>query len=372
MERGARRRVPTVGDLCRMDAVLVDRIARGEDLWPIVAVACAVIAVGGGLYGFAFGLWRSLTQGLISAAKLPLLLLAVVACSVLINGLLAIVLRTRLDIRQSAVAVLLSLAITAAILGAFSPVAVFFVSQVPPPLVGIVGLEPNHPDVVENLRVAQLVLAFHVAVIAVCGVVGNVRLFQLLAALTGSRASAGRLMASWLAIDGFVGAQLSWLLRPFLCKPNLEPQVIRPDAFDGNFFEELWRIVFSQAPDAGSLRIAAAVALAMALLWLGLWALSRSTGRQRVWATVGERGLDVADVTGRKALVPFDLIGAIGAPAVGVIGSRAHIDVELTEELAFLKRRLRLEAGRVEEAALLRELLSNACARVGLPKKPYR
>jgi hypothetical protein len=39
----------------------------------------------------------------------------------------------------------------------------------------------------------------------------------------------------WLIIYGLVGAQMGWLLRPFVCKPDLEFTWFR--ARSGNFFE---------------------------------------------------------------------------------------------------------------------------------------
>lgn len=363
---------PTVGDLCRMDRSLVEQITRGEGLRPIMAVAVAVIIVGGGLYGYTFGMWRSATQGVYSATKLPLLLLAVVACTILINGLLAIVLRTRLNIRQSAVCVLLGLSITAILLGAFSPVSFFFVSQASPPLEGISNLSSNDPLFVENLRVAQLVLAFHVVVIAVCGVVGNVRLFQLLAAVTGSKAAAGRLLVSWLAVDGFVGAQLSWLFRPFLCKPNLEPQFVRPDAFRGNFFEEIWGIVFFQVAGTALIQSLLLIAAVFVAFFLVIKTLSHFSQRQRVWAKATDDGLGISDLTGRKTLVPYGLIATIALPAGGTFDGRRYLDIDLKEEFSFLKRQVRLMVNHSSEADRLYDLVTDACARDEAEKKPYR
>ncbi len=366
-----RSKWPSVADLCRMDGAMVDRIAKGQGLFALIAVAGLVILIGGGLYGYAFGLWRSPTQGLFSAVKLPLLLFAVITSTVLINGLLASVLHTKLNVRQSVVCVLLALAISAALLGALSPVSIFFVLHAPPPAPGIEGLEPNHPLVVDNLRVAQLVLAFHIVVVAICGVVGNIRLFQLLIALTGSRVTARRLLVSWLLIDGFVGAQLSWLLRPFLCKPNLEPQMIRPDAFRGNFFEEIWRILTSSSLGASHLSAILVIALLVILLAL-LRAFTIHLRRPKVTANLGDMGLRVKDRAGRTALIPFGSISTIGPPIHGLIDACYYLDLDLIETIAFLPRQTRIEVSHLEDAKKLHELISNACVRALLPAPPYR
>ena len=48
-------------------------------------------------------------------------------------------------------------------------------------------------------------------------------------------------LALYLATFGVVGAQLSWLMRPFLGSPSLEFQLFRD--FHGDFFGHLWRIL---------------------------------------------------------------------------------------------------------------------------------
>src|SRR5687767_13508083 len=76
--------------LARLDESIVRHIQADRRLGRIGALATAVTLAGGAIYGFAFGLWRAPEQALYSAIKLPLLLLAVVAASALINGVLAL------------------------------------------------------------------------------------------------------------------------------------------------------------------------------------------------------------------------------------------------------------------------------------------
>ena len=236
----------SVGSLCRLTPALVDCILARRELGRIGLFASAVIAVGGFAYGFCFGVWRSLEQGLYSAIKLPLLLFAVVLSTTLANGILARLLRAPIGIFQGLVSVLLSLALTAAVLGALSPISLSLVVCWPSSL-GMssraLSTELANGDPHGLYRTAQWVLLFHVIVVGACGVVGNVRLFWLLRQLTPSASTARKVLVSWLLMDCFVGAQLSWILRPFLCKPTLGAALLRADALNGNFFEELWRIV---------------------------------------------------------------------------------------------------------------------------------
>src|SRR5688500_10980316 len=88
--------------LCRMEAALVRRIARGERLGPVVSSALAAIALGAGAYGAAFGIWRAPEQALWSAIKLPGVFVALVLVTVVLNAMLALLLRARIGPRQSA------------------------------------------------------------------------------------------------------------------------------------------------------------------------------------------------------------------------------------------------------------------------------
>lgn len=253
----------TVAALCRLDEAIVARVREGRELAKIALWAVKLILCSGALYGFAFGLWRAPEQAVYAAIKLPLLLLLIVGASAIINGFLALVLSARIGVMQGLVAILLSLSVAAIMLAAVAPVALLFVLGVP---------GPGHPTATpqELYRTAEYVLLFHTVVIGACGVAGNFRLFRLLQRLAPSPSIARRVFVSWLLVDGFVGTQLSWILRPFLCKPTLEPELLRKDALSGNFFEELARIV---DPWLGAPGWPAAL-LGLGLV-LAVWAFSR-------------------------------------------------------------------------------------------------
>jgi hypothetical protein len=83
----------------------------------------------------------------------------------------------------------------------------------------------------------------HVAVIAFAGMVGNTRLFQLLARLGESRTVACRVLFAWVAGNLFLGSQLAWILRPFIGSPALPVEFFRQTALHGNFYENVFRTV---------------------------------------------------------------------------------------------------------------------------------
>lgn len=81
----------------------------------------------------------------------------------------------------------------------------------------------------------------HVLVIAFAGMAGNLRLAQLLHRVSGSGTVSRRVLLAWLAGNFLLGSQLSWILRPFIGSPGLPVAFLRPDAFNGNFYETVFR-----------------------------------------------------------------------------------------------------------------------------------
>ncbi len=89
------------------------------------------IVVGAGFYGVAIGAWREPLQALYTGIKLPLAILLTTLGNGLLNGMLAPLLGLNVTLRQSLALVLFGFAITAMILGALSPVALFLVWNMP-------------------------------------------------------------------------------------------------------------------------------------------------------------------------------------------------------------------------------------------------
>jgi hypothetical protein len=202
-----------------------------------LTLCLGVVTTGAGLYGAAMGLWRAPQQGLYVAIKLPLILLLTAAGNSLLNAMLAPLLGLDLGFRKSFLAILMSFTIASAILGSFSPLAAFLVWNAPP---------MSH-DLEASGGTYSFIQLTHVAIIAFAGTIGNLRLAQLLHELSGREAVARRVMLAWLAGNLFLGAQLSWILRPFIGSPNLPIEFLRAAAFHGNFYESvfrsLWRVL---------------------------------------------------------------------------------------------------------------------------------
>lgn len=190
----------------------------------------AVILLGSGCYGAAMGWWRAPEQALFVAVKFPLIMLLTTLGNALLNAMLAPLLGLNLTLRQSVLAMLMSFAVTAAILGAFAPLMTFIIWNMP----------AISPQVFNGTAHNAMKLA-HVAAITFAGCVGNARLLQLLVQLGGSRAVARRVLFAWLAGNLFLGSQLCWIFRPFIGAPYLPVEFIRPHlALQGNFYENVW------------------------------------------------------------------------------------------------------------------------------------
>jgi hypothetical protein len=196
------------------------------------ALGCvAVICAGAGLYGAAMGYWRSPVQSGYNTVKFPLVVLATALGNALLNGMFAPLLGLNLRFRQSFMLVLMSFTIAAAILGSFAPI-MFFVIW-------------NSPSLAGQVEVPRATYSFvqltQVVVIAFAGVAANVRLLRLLQVLSGSKRVARKVLFAWLAGNLFLGSQLCWILRPLIGSPGLPVEFLRPNAFQGNFYETVFR-----------------------------------------------------------------------------------------------------------------------------------
>jgi len=189
----------------------------------------AIILIGSGTYGFTLGIWRAPLQSFYTAIKFPLLIFLTCAGNAVVNGMLAQILGSGLSFKQTSLAILMSFAIAAVILGGFSPITLFIWYNAPP--------FSSRSAVMGH----SIMLLTHVFAIAFAGIMANRRLFDLLRRMSGSVSTARAVLLSWLAGNLFLGAQLAWNLRPFIGSPTLAVQFLRDDPLRGNFYEAVWR-----------------------------------------------------------------------------------------------------------------------------------
>ncbi len=215
---------------------LMDGLDQGKHWFGLCVLT---ILVGGGLYGYTIGLWRSPLQALYTGIKFPLLILLVTTANGLLNGMLAQVLGLGISFRRSALSVLTSFAIASAILGSLSPITLFVLYNTPP-------LGSEQTIFAHNFNLLTLVV-----VLAFAGIAGNIRLYRVLLRMSPNANTARRILFAWLVGNLFLGAQLSWNMRPFIGSPQLPVEFFRSDAFEGSFYETVYytaRRMFTNPP----------------------------------------------------------------------------------------------------------------------------
>jgi hypothetical protein len=194
-----------------------------------VADCIVIILLGSGLYGFTLGIWRAPLQSLYTAIKFPALIFLTCGGNALLNGMLAQILGVGLSFKQTSLAILMSFAIAALILGGLSPITLFIWYNAPP-LASEKEAALGH----------DLMILAHVCFIAFAGVMANRRLLGVLRKVSGDSRTAFATLFSWLAGNLFLGAQLAWNLRPFIGHPSLAVQFLRDNPLWGNFYEHVW------------------------------------------------------------------------------------------------------------------------------------
>jgi hypothetical protein len=190
--------------------------------------ACAgAMVCGCACYGFTLGFWRSPEMGVYVALKLPFLIALTLMTNGLINGMLAQVLGSGLTFRQTLMAMLMSFATFSMIAGALSPIAFLFVGSAPGPQ------EANAGDAHSRI------LLTHTIIIAFTGITAFRRFLPVLRVVAATRQAANLVFTAWLAGNLFVGAQLSWNLRPFFGQPGRPVELLRPDWNQSSFYESI-------------------------------------------------------------------------------------------------------------------------------------
>ncbi|MEY3219619.1 MAG: hypothetical protein RIT27_976 [Pseudomonadota bacterium] len=196
-------------------------------------ISLGLLIMGGAMYGASLGVWRDPLQAFYVAIKFPLLLGLTALGNALINGMLAQLLGASISFRQSLLAILMSYALLAIILGAFAPLSWFLVWHLP--AMGSLSQTLGY----------DLYLLTNVVLIIFAGLIANSQLYRLLVYICQDALKAKQILIAWLIVNLFLGAQLSWNLRPFFGSPHLVVKFLRDNPFDGSFYEAIFYIVIN-------------------------------------------------------------------------------------------------------------------------------
>jgi hypothetical protein len=214
------------GALLRPDAAgrLVLDAGQRRGLNPLLALLVALLYGG---YGVSMGLFHSPTAAMVSALKLPLLFL--LTFGVALPGIYVInaVLGPRLTARSCVTLLLLATSVNALVLASYAPISFFFT------LTTSRTVDSGYPFLV----------LMHVVVFVAAGLLSAGAIVYILRATSRALGqSAGPVsLGVIIALYAFVGAQMAWVLRPWVGAPNAPYQFVRP--FEGNIIEGVWRLL---------------------------------------------------------------------------------------------------------------------------------
>ena len=222
--RGSASFFQNAGALCRGDKRLLTFWIR-EGRRDSIPVCMVLITLGCGIYGSVIGFRQGWEMACYVAVKLPAIIFLTLCVNGLLNGLLGLALGSEIGLRQSLRFLLTGYAIMSVILGVLSPVILFLNLNMPGPNAD--GALVGHATT----------LLLHTAVIALAGILAHVRLLSYVRGFAATRRAGTYTFLAWLLGNLFVGAQVSWNLRPFFVSPGLEIEFLRPEPFNGNFYE---------------------------------------------------------------------------------------------------------------------------------------
>lgn len=222
----------TIPALCRGDHGLL-RNWIDAPLHTALIFCIPAIAFGCGAYGFTMGLWQGWQMASYVGIKLPLVIFATLLINGMINGMLAMVLGSGIGLRQSIQFLLAGFTLMSIILASLSPITFMMALHAPDP--SDLGAKQWH----------SITLLTHTFLIAYAGITSHRSLLGHVRRYATTPAHGTRTFFTWLAGNLFVGAQISWIMRPFFGSPGLEVQFLRDHPMNGSFYETVWLSLLS-------------------------------------------------------------------------------------------------------------------------------
>ena len=191
----------------------------------------AAIILFGAIAGVSVGAWTGGLHIVYVATKAPLLLLGTLIIGLPSMVVLGHFIGCPLSLANAASLALSSIARTSVVLGGLAPATAYFAFTLP----------------TRGTTVYQAVVLSQVFAFAIAGFVGVTALHSRLASVVENRTKHTRIVFLWIAIYSFVGAQLTWIMRPFLGNPGAPVEFFRPYAerigLDSNFYAAVFRLM---------------------------------------------------------------------------------------------------------------------------------
>jgi len=239
----------------------MDLLAKGTDHLPLTPYVCASVVLGV-IYGLSMGLYAVLTrtpactmQLVASAAKVPALFLLTLVVTFPSLYVFSALLGARLRLVDVLRLIVASVAINLVVLASFAPITAFFtLSTTSYPfmkllnvfffmMAGGIGLQ----FLLKMLRRFELARTWSAPSekpadpATSTGSEGNPASAIPVAAKAVERKAGRSVFRVWLVVYAVVGAQMGWVLRPFIGAPNLEFTWFR--AREANIFIDVLRTI---------------------------------------------------------------------------------------------------------------------------------
>lgn len=183
----------------------------------LILLQILIICLFAFLYGVVMGSYHSFTQSMVAGVKVVILFISTVILCFPSFFIIQQVLGSKMSFRQMTMIVLSGLVLTATIALSFAPIVVVF---------QVTG---------GNYHFLQLL---HVAIFIFAGIFGMKLMVDALKYACDQKNIYPQIGVTvfriWVIILAFVGIQLAWNLRPFLCEKNEEFKWFRK--YEGNFY----------------------------------------------------------------------------------------------------------------------------------------
>lgn len=207
--------------IMRDRASFFDEVRTRRDLTPKLRSMVASSIIYLALYGIVMGVSNSWQQALVSAIKLPALFLVTLLICLPTLYFFNLLYGSQLTFAQTAALMMAAVTVTAALSLAFASITLFFWLTVPD---------------------YEFFVLLNVSVLAITAWWGLSFLRQGMRHVQqGAPARAGRILAVWIAIYGFVGTQMGWALRPFFGAPGAPFEIIR--RMQGTFYTGVFYLI---------------------------------------------------------------------------------------------------------------------------------
>lgn len=193
----------------------------------IFLLSFLITVLGTAVYGSTIGLWRGALQALYVSIKFPVLIIITTFFNSLMNWFISLMIGANFSFIRTLKYQFISFAIASIILLSLTPISLFFLYNAP----SLSG---------EALMGNSIITLLHVLLIAIAGIIANLKLYSLLQSHLNNKTLARNVLIAWLVGNMILGCQMSWVLRPFIGSPNLEIQFLRSKPLEGNFYIDVY------------------------------------------------------------------------------------------------------------------------------------